>query len=179
MKTCKTCQQSLSLDQFRKLSKSRDGLSYDCRKCGQESAAKWREKNRHKVRAYTAKWRDKVGKDLVNENAKIYREANREKTRQAALKWQKENPGKANAANAARYAAKMRATPKWADMDAVERFYVLAEQISQSTLIKYEVDHIVPLRSKVVCGLHCEYNLQVIPAFENRSKGNRSWPDMP
>lgn len=73
----------------------------------------------------------------------------------------------------------MRATPKWADLAAVEQFYIVAEQVSQSTHIKYEVDHIVPLRSKIVCGLHWEGNLRVIPAFENRSKGNRSWPDMP
>lgn len=53
---------------------------------------------------------------------------------------------------------------------------VLREKI---TGIKHDVDHVVPLRSKLVCGLHNEFNLAVIPASENRSKGNRYWPGMP
>jgi 5-methylcytosine-specific restriction endonuclease McrA len=45
--------------------------------------------------------------------------------------------------------------------------------------VKHEVDHIVPLKSPLVCGLHVEHNLQVIPATQNRRKHNRVWPDMP
>lgn len=139
----------------------------------------WREKNPEKARAYTAKYREKVGNQRVLDDAKRYREANREKSRASALRWQKNNPGKVNAANAARYAAKLRATPKWANLDAIECFYEEAERLKASTGAAYEVDHIVPLRSKIVCGLHCEANLRVIPSFDNRSKGNRTWPDMP
>lgn len=34
------------------------------------------------------------------------------------------------------------------------------------------------MNSKIVCGLHVEHNLQVVPAAYNMLKGNRIWPDM-
>lgn len=57
--------------------------------------------------------------------------------------------------------------------------YHLAVTREEETGIKWQVDHIVPINSHLVCGLHSEYNLAVIPKKENLSKGNRYWPDMP
>jgi hypothetical protein len=66
-----------------------------------------------------------------------------------------------------------RATPGWADRGRMLAIYAEAKAGG------LEVDHIVPLRSDVVCGLHCEANLRSIPGVENAVKGNRFWPDMP
>lgn len=41
------------------------------------------------------------------------------------------------------------------------------------TGILWESDHMLPLRAKVVSGLNCGDNLQVIPAKLNRSKKNK------
>lgn len=55
----------------------------------------------------------------------------------------------------------------------------LAGLREESTGLPHDVDHIVPLVSGLVCGLHSEANIRVIPASINRSKGNRFWPGMP
>ena len=41
------------------------------------------------------------------------------------------------------------------------------------------VDHVVPITSDFVSGLHCWHNLQLLTKSENSSKLNRFWPDMP
>lgn len=65
------------------------------------------------------------------------------------------------------------ARPKWANLQEIKSIY---EHAHYNGL---EVDHIVPLVSKIVCGLHCPANLAAVPISYNRAKGNKYWPDMP
>ena len=55
---------------------------------------------------------------------------------------------------------------------AIKEIYSLAKERTQLTGIPWEVDHIIPINSKLVCGLHTPCNLQVIPARHNRLKSN-------
>lgn len=78
-----------------------------------------------------------------------------------------------------RKAMKLQATPSWAEAAHIEAIYAEAKRLSVETGIPHEVDHIVPLISPLVCGLHVPANLRPLPQFDNRSKGNRYWPGHP
>ncbi len=65
------------------------------------------------------------------------------------------------------------ATPAWANKEMIEIFYESARRVSQRLGTRYEVDHIVPIKGRTVCGLHVEHNLRVIPRTDNAKKLNR------
>lgn len=67
--------------------------------------------------------------------------------------------------SAIRRARKSHATPLWADREKIRVIYEMRPD-------GYEVDHIVPLAGKLVCGLHCEFNLQYLTKAENARKRN-------
>jgi hypothetical protein len=59
-----------------------------------------------------------------------------------------------------------RQTPLWADIDKIRDIYVNRPD-------GYHVDHIIPLKGELICGLHVENNLQYLPAKDNISKKNK------
>lgn len=81
--------------------------------------------------------------------------------------WAKKYPERMNAHNMKRHADKMRRTPPWADHAKI------AEVYTEASKQKKHVDHIIPLRGKLVSGLHVHNNLQLLTQSENSSKGNR------
>lgn len=77
-----------------------------------------------------------------------------------------------------RYWAEVQATPRWADPKAMLLTYAYAKLLTIMTGVRHHVDHVVPIVSDTVCGLHCHQNMRAVPASENCSKGNRWWPGM-
>ena len=66
-----------------------------------------------------------------------------------------------------------RATASWADPTLIQQFYDEAARLSVETGEPHEVDHAVPLKHPLVCGLHVQGNLQVLTRAANRAKRNR------
>lgn len=138
----------------------------------------WNARNPEKRLASSRKYRtEKLERARANEAA--YRARNRERCNERIREWKAKNPHKLTHYFHKRRAAELQAMPQWADLDAIEAVYAEAQRIQSETGVPQHVDHIVPILSPLVCGLHCEANLRIIPAAENMSKSNRHWPDMP
>jgi hypothetical protein len=178
LKTCSVCGIQKEASDFHKRTASKDGLSPKCKICDRACNAKWRSDNASKEKERKRKYFSEN-----SERAKTYscawQQSNPEKVKEIVNKWKKSNRGKVNQFGANRRAAKLQATPAWADQEKIAEFYFAADFLGMVTGEWYHVDHIVPLQSKLVCGLHDEFNLQVLPAKENIKKSNRFWPDMP
>lgn len=65
------------------------------------------------------------------------------------------------------YKSRLRkAIPKWANREAIREIYANRPE-------GMHVDHIIPLRGELVCGLHIETNLQYLTKEINMMKSNR------
>lgn len=160
-KSCSRCKELKPTSEFYKNSLSKDGLSYQCVACRKSYYESNKQKHSEKMKEHYA------------QNHQSYKDR--------AKRWKSKNRAKHNASCMERHVLKVSRSPEWAkeltDLVCSEA-YDKAKRLSDLTGVPYEVDHIVPLRGKTVCGLHIYSNLQVIPASENRSKKHLWWPDM-
>jgi len=153
----------------------------------------WNKANPEKKRAAAAAWAANNKERRKATNAALYAAnpermkitsaawdtANPERRKAIGVAWTKAHPEAVNAKKAARKARKLMATPGWANMGAIKLIFAEAVVKSVATGRPHHVDHIVPLRSRFVCGLHVHQNLQIITREWNLRKGNGTWPDMP
>lgn len=177
IKTCTKCGTTRPVTDFNKHARRKDGLQSQCKSCIAERMAAYYTANRERHAERMAAYRE-ANRERLAEYQAAYNAANRERRAEQHAAWQKANPDKCNAQNSRRKAAKLQATPSWADQDAINTIYWIASAVRKHG-DDVQVDHIVPLKSDLVCGLHVAANLQIIPAVENISKGNRFWPLMP
>lgn len=119
-----------------------------------------------------SKERNKRDKIKISVRNKAYRIRNKEKIQQKI----KDNTGAHAATSAKRRAVKLKATPPWLTDEQlleIKLLYLFVAERRKITGLDLEVDHIIPLQGENVCGLHVPWNLQVLTASENASKGNR------
>lgn len=90
--------------------------------------------------------------------------------------WKANNKTQVLADNKVRRRKHREATPPWLtrkQKSEIRQLYQIAITMTQTTGEQYVVDHIVPLRSHEVCGLHVPWNLRVITQEENLKKSNK------
>lgn len=161
MKTCNKCHVAKPTTEFYKKSTAKDGLFWWCRDC-------------HKTyvkRKYAQAYEDP--EFAAKERARVVAYYAQHPDKKPAV-W----PTGAKAiANAAKYRlGKAKRTPCWLTEDdfwIMEQAYELARLRTELFGFKWEVDHEIPLRGRLVSGLHVPDNLRVIPKQVNRDKSNR------
>ncbi len=169
--TCTSCGIEKSSEEFyadkRNVIK---GVRSDCKVCLRAAVRK-----RKKLIGCTAadrlrstRWRN-ANIDRAREQERAKRARNIDAYRAAASKWAKANPDKRDIHKI----LKKTRIPSWYEADKVRMIYGKAKQFG------FSVDHIVPLQSKLVCGLHVWANLQLLDKPLNSAKSNLEWPDMP
>lgn len=132
-------------------------------------ASAWNSTNRGKSRAWAAAWYWANRERSLDKSA-ARRRANPEDGYARVVAWRREHIDVCAATNAARRAQKLKATPEWANQDAILEMYSAAAARTLATGRLWTVDHIVPLKSNVVCGLHVVNNLQLLPHEANSAK---------
>ena len=135
---------------------------------------KWINNNRELHGTRVKRWQD-ANKDKVRADSKAWAKANPEKVKAKALRHIRKHPDAYTAHAVASVAKRAQRVPQWLTSDdrwMMREAYNLAKLRTHVFGFIWEVDHIIPLRGKLVSGLHVPTNLQVIPKTDNRSKRN-------
>lgn len=179
MKKCKNCNEIKPLELFSKQKGAYLGCRAQCKTCINSKSKAYTKSYyaEHKIKlknTYKA-WAEKNKAHLIAKN-KAYYEANKAYFNEHSSKWKKANSDRNTAIENKRRATKLNATPPWLTKEhllEIQKFYSEAKRLTKETGIIYEVDHIIPLQGKNVCGLHVPWNLQLLTETENRKKSNK------
>lgn len=167
---CYVCKNKLPADMFYKNKNRSTGVSSGCKKCSVIKAYEWNMQNKEKFRKANKESAIRTGSN------KKWSAKNRDHLNEYMRNWNKKN--KRICSPSQRYGY-FSIRPVWANLFYIKEIYKLCRLRTKITGVTWNVDHIVPIKSDLVCGLHVESNLQVITESMNKQKGNRHWPDMP
>ncbi len=125
----------------------------------------YREANREKAKLYF-KERYGANREEIGAKQSAYAKANKDAVNARNRAWAARNPMKIRASNGLRKRRVRLATPTWSDKEAIRCVY------QEAHYMQMHVDHIIPLKHPLVCGLHVWDNLQLLSEQANKSKGN-------
>lgn len=138
--------------------------------------------NKEDILKKQKKWAQE-NKETVNKISQRWRDNNREKFRESCKKSREKNKARIIKNNIKRLKGLKYSTPAWADMSYMNDIYSNCREANELfnslglNSWKMHVDHIHPLQHDLVCGLHNQFNLQVISATENLKKHNKFYPN--
>lgn len=98
--------------------------------------------------------------------SKEYYQKNREYILTRHKEWATTNKDKVNFLNSLYRARRLSRTPTWVDYSKLREVYANCPD-------NMEVDHVIPLKGKLVSGLHVPENLQYLTREENAKKKNK------
>ncbi len=178
-KTCFKCQRIKPLFEFYKHAAMADGHLNKCKSCAKDDVHKYRSDNLERVREYDRK-RGMLPHRVAARADYAKTEECKESQRKSSARYRNDNKEKRRVIKAAcqerRRVSKVSSIPPWltpVDRMLIRTRYLEARWMTIRSGVKHQVDHIIPLVSKIVCGLHVPWNLRVIPARENAKKSNR------
>jgi hypothetical protein len=162
-KKCFKCGEVRPIEQFHKHAMMKDGRLNKCAPCTVKDVTEWRLKNPDARKKEHARNRERKG---FRTREVYYQEkaANKIGRKAVALKYTHK-----------RNAQKLQ-HPVWnreLDDFVMEEAAILARLRAELFGGSWQIDHIVPLNHRQVCGLHNGFNLQVVPARWNQRKNNR------
>jgi hypothetical protein len=174
-KTCSKCGQSKLLCDFYKHKGGKYGVRSECKECKKE----YYQDNKEYRNEYGRVWYE-FNKERRNETSRVYYQNNKKRIKENNRVWAKNNPDKVRSIEAKRRAIKKLAYPLWARTgeikQQIDRIYREAKDLELFHSESYHVDHIHPLQSNFICGLHVPANLRPLVGKENVSKNNSFTP---
>lgn len=178
-KKCKTCGVRKVFADFPRNRSMSDGLNSSCKPCKNERNRAYRAANPDAVKDTKRRCYEKNA-DVVRTKQKAYADANRDLVREKNRLYARNNPEVMRAHGGARRSRRIvQSLPLTAEQQSeIVAVYAEAIHLTKVTGVAHVVDHHVPLKGKLVCGLHVPWNLRVITQKDNNEKYNNLSPDV-
>lgn len=181
---CTLCNKKKQEHEYYRRNNRLKGISSKCKCCIKILDKERYDKKREEILLQKKSYRLN-NLEKIKESQTLYREQNNEFCRERDKKYYysnlEYNRARKQSTSMKRRSKKLNAIAPWMTKDEeskIRSLYKISKKISKSTGIDHHVDHIIPLVSEYVCGLHTITNLRIIPKIDNLRKGNKLIEDI-